>query len=132
VKLWNGHIYNTWTDNRSGGTGYDIWANVLAWDNPVGIGEGEPPVPTAFILKQNFPNPFNPTTVISWQLAVGSPVTLTICNLAGQEVITLVNEYQPAGNHSIQFDGIGLASGIYLYRIRVGDFIEMKKMILMK
>ena len=133
VKLWNDRIYNTWTDNRAGGSGYDIWANVLDWNDPVGIDENElSPLPSAFILKQNFPNPFNPTTVISWQLAVGSTVNLTVYNLAGQTVATLVDGYQSAGNHSIQFDGSGLASGVYLYRLQVGNNVETRKMVLMR
>jgi hypothetical protein len=96
-----------------------------------------------FYLWQNYPNPFNPSTVISWrvpspaqggdgQLAVSNHVTLTVYNLAGQKVATLVDENKKAGNHSIQFDGSDLASGIYLYRLQAGDFVETRKMVLMK
>jgi hypothetical protein len=89
-------------------------------------------LPSEFSLSQNYPNPFNLSTVISWQLAVGSPVNLTVYNLAGQKVVALVDEYQAAGNHLIQFDGSELASGVYLYKLQTDKFLETKKMILMK
>lgn len=89
-------------------------------------------VPEKFLLQQNYPNPFNPSTVISWQLAVGSPVKLTVYNVTGQRVAILVNERQPAGTHSVQFDASGLASGVYLYRLEAGGFVENRKMVLMR
>ena len=89
-------------------------------------------VPEKFLLQQNYPNPFNPSTVISWQLAVGSKVKLTVYNITGQRVAILVNERQPAGTHSVQFDASGLASGVYLYRLEAGEFIQTRKMVLMR
>jgi len=98
-------------------------------------------IPTEFKLEQNYPNPFNPTTVISYQLAVDSYVTLKVYDLLGREVSTLVNEYQPAGVHNSQFairnlpagrQGSQLSSGIYFYRLQAGNFIETKKMILLR
>jgi hypothetical protein len=90
--------------------------------------------PKQFILYQNYPNPWNPATVISWQLAVGSFVTLKIYDLLGREVRTLVNEPQAAGNHSVQFaiGNMHLASGVYLYRIQAGEFVQTKKMLILK
>ncbi|GAB4372740.1 MAG: hypothetical protein Kow0042_16230 [Calditrichia bacterium] len=93
--------------------------------------------PTAFSLEQNYPNPFNPVTTIRYQLSTASLVELTIYNLNGQKVRTLVNERKPAGNYQIQWDGRDdsgrqVASGVYLYRIRAGAFSQTKKMILMK
>ncbi len=85
-----------------------------------------------YILDQNYPNPFNPETVISWQLAVGSPVKITVYNPAGQEVALLVDERKPAGRHSIKFNASNLASGIYYYQLQAGNYQEVKKMILMK
>lgn len=89
-------------------------------------------IPEKIYLQQNYPNPFNPETVISWQLAVGSPVKLTVYNITGQRVAVLVNEKQSAGPHSVKFDASGLASGVYLYRLEAGGFVETKKMILMR
>jgi hypothetical protein len=87
---------------------------------------------TDFLLFPNYPNPFNPTTKISWQLAVGSPVKLEIYNLVGQMVATLIDENRPAGYHSIQFNAANLPSGIYYYQLQAGEFRDVKKMILMK
>ena len=89
-------------------------------------------VPERFLLQQNYPNPFNPSTTISWQLAVGSEVKLTVYNVTGEKIAILVNERQPAGSHSVRFDASGLASGVYLYRLETDQFVETKKMVLMR
>ncbi|RMG61008.1 MAG: T9SS C-terminal target domain-containing protein [Calditrichaeota bacterium] len=83
-------------------------------------------------LVQNYPNPFNPTTTIQYSLAQRSQVTLEVFNTLGQRVATLVNGFQSAGNHSIQFDASSLASGIYFYVLNAGDFHSVKKMVLLK
>lgn len=85
-----------------------------------------------FVLYQNYPNPFNPNTTIRWQSPVGSWITLKIYDVLGNEVSTLVNEYKEAGSFEINFDASGLPSGIYIYRISVGDFTQAKQMILLK
>lgn len=88
--------------------------------------------PVSYQLFQNFPNPFNPTTLIGWQLAVGTPVRLAIYDLTGREVAILVNEKREAGYHQVRFYGNDLASGIYLYRLQAGQEVMTRKMILMK
>ena len=85
-----------------------------------------------YSLSQNYPNPFNPSTSISFTLTTKTFVTLKIYNILGNEITTLVNELIPGGNHKVQFDATGLPSGIYLYSIIAGDFVETKKMVLMK
>ncbi|MBS4036322.1 MAG: T9SS type A sorting domain-containing protein [Ignavibacterium sp.] len=85
-----------------------------------------------FILEQNYPNPFNPSTKISWQSAVGSHQTLKVFDVLGDEVATLVDEYREAGRYEVNFDASRLASGVYIYRLSAGSFIEMKKMLLLK
>ncbi|MEJ2104623.1 MAG: FlgD immunoglobulin-like domain containing protein [Ignavibacteriaceae bacterium] len=90
-----------------------------------------------FHLFQNYPNPFNPSTIIAYQLASESEVSLTVYNLAGQEIRTLVNERQSAGPQQVVWDGKDLhgnqvASGIYLYRLKTENNIQTRKMILMK
>jgi photosystem II stability/assembly factor-like uncharacterized protein len=82
-----------------------------------------------FSVSQNYPNPFNPSTKISWQSPVSSWQTLKVYDILGNEVATLVNEYKDAGYHEIEFNAAGLSSGVYFYRIQVGEFIETKKMI---
>lgn len=89
-------------------------------------------IPDDFKLSQNFPNPFNPFTVISYQLTVNSFVLLIVYDVVGNEVKTLVNEKQNAGVYEVQFDGNNLPSGIYFYKILAGEFSEVKKMTLIK
>ncbi len=89
-------------------------------------------LPAEFVLEQNYPNPFNPLTVIRYQLPVQSPVRLSVFNVLGQEVQTLVNEVQHAGFRQIEFDGTGLPSGIYFYKLQAGSYIATKRLLLMK
>jgi len=86
----------------------------------------------SFDLNQNFPNPFNPSTVISYQLPVTSNVTLKVYDILGREVAKLVNEEKPAGTYEVQFNASGLTSGIYFYQLSTGNYTETKKMILLK
>jgi beta-xylosidase len=87
-----------------------------------------------FILDQNYPNPFNPSTFIDYQLAIGSNVQLKVYDLLGREVATLVNEYKPAGIYSVRLteNNYQQSSGVYFYTLRASDFIQSKKMILLK
>ena len=87
---------------------------------------------TQFELEQNYPNPFNPVTTISYNLPLKSQAELVVYNLLGEIIAQLVNEEIEAGKHSVEFDATTLPSGIYFYRLRAGDFIETKKMILLK
>jgi hypothetical protein len=99
--------------------------------------KGSSTVPETFTLDQNRPNPFNPTTEISYSLPEGCDVSLDIYNITGQRVTTLVNHYQDAGIHSVTWNsrddnGRQVASGIYFYRLTADNYAETKKMILMK
>ncbi len=89
-------------------------------------------VPSRFVLEQNFPNPFNPVTTIRYGLPQKSGVRLTVYNLLGQEVTTLVNEEQNAGYHEVTFDASGLASGVYIYRLTAGSFAQSRKLLLVR
>jgi len=91
-----------------------------------------PNTPTVFELSQNYPNPFNPTTEIRFSLPEAQHVSLKVYNSIGQEVATLINADAPAGYHTVKLDASSLASGIYIYKIEAGSFIQTKKMILMK
>jgi photosystem II stability/assembly factor-like uncharacterized protein len=88
--------------------------------------------PSEFRLNQNYPNPFNPSTVISWQLSTASEVELTVYNILGSKVATLVRGHQNPGNHAYQFDGSDLASGVYYYQLVAGEFKQVRKMVLIK
>ena len=85
-----------------------------------------------FSLSQNYPNPFNPVTMINYQLATTNNVRLDVFNMLGEKVSTLVSGNQHAGNYSVVWDASGLATGIYLYQLKVGHKSEMKKMLLVK
>ena len=88
--------------------------------------------PTEFQLSQNYPNPFNPVTVIKFQVLNSQTVNLKIYNTLGQEVATLVNEEKAPGNYEVKFDGSNLASGMYVYRLQAGEFVQVKKMLLLR
>ena len=85
-----------------------------------------------FSLLQNYPNPFNPITSIQYAVSNRQFVNLKVYDVLGNEIETLVNEELPAGSYQVAFDGVGLTSGIYFYQLRAGDFVQTKKMILLK
>jgi photosystem II stability/assembly factor-like uncharacterized protein len=107
-----------------------------------GVKDEENKIPETFGLSQNYPNPFNPATVISYQLPINSLVTIKIFDVLGKEVVELVNEEKPAGRYEVKFSAKGgsasggeassLSSGVYLYRIQAGEFVQTRKMILTK
>jgi hypothetical protein len=89
-------------------------------------------IPKEYSLSQNYPNPFNPVTNIKYQLPKDGFVTLKIYDITGREIAKLVNEQKPAGNYTVAFNGSNFASGVYFYRIQAGDFVQVKKMVLIK
>jgi hypothetical protein len=90
-------------------------------------------IPDQITLNQNYPNPFNPTTTIGFNLPGNTTVNLTVYNVMGQRVATLIaNQTLNAGSHSIQFDANNLASGLYIYRLTTGDQSFNKRMLLLK
>ena len=94
-------------------------------------------LPERYSMSQNYPNPFNPTTQINFEIPVRSHVTLTVYNLLGQKVTTLVDKEMPAGRYIADWNsasdgGTIVASGVYIYKLEAGDFIETKKMMLLK
>jgi hypothetical protein len=89
-------------------------------------------IPVDFALFQNHPNPFNPTTTIRYGLSHKSAVQLTVFNTLGQQVAQLVNGEQDAGYHEVSFDGKGLSSGVYFYRMHAEDFVQTRKLLLCK
>jgi hypothetical protein len=89
-------------------------------------------VPDQFSLDQNRPNPFNPVTEISFALPEAANVTIEVFNIRGQKVETLINDYRDAGIHTVTWNGSNVASGVYFYRLTAGQFVETKKMMLLK
>ena len=89
-------------------------------------------VPANYSLEQNYPNPFNPSTTIEYYTSVPGKVVLKVFDMTGKEVESLVDENQPAGKHSVEFNASGFASGVYIYKISTNNFSASKKLILMK
>ncbi len=128
-------------------TGIYLFAGTLSgvvWKRPLSdmitsIEEDLTEVPEDFNLAQNYPNPFNPSTKIKYTIPSvsiggvgGAKVQLKVHDLLGNEVATLVNDYQPAGSYEIEFNASGMGSGIYFYKLQSGSFVETKKMVLLK
>lgn len=95
--------------------------------------EAETPKAYQYQLQQNYPNPFNPVTTITFSIAQRSEVVITVYDILGRRVKTLLNEVKPAGNYQVRFDASQLASGIYFYRMMAGkNYNDIKKMIVLK
>ena len=99
--------------------------------------EGEQILPSQFALHQNYPNPFNPVTSLLYDLPAQAQITLTIYDLMGREITQLVNTTQEAGYRSVQWNatdmhGKPVSAGVYIYQIRAGEFVQTKKMVLLK
>jgi len=123
----------------NGNTTYDGWYidDVEIKDLITVINGHQDVIPDKYSLSQNYPNPFNPSTTISYQLPKSGEVELKIYNMLGQEVRKLVDENQVAGQYTVQWDGRDYssrtaASGVYLYRLKAGEFVETKKMLLLR
>jgi len=137
-------IIFSWQDNRRlKGVdvygGWDIYGKITGWDwnGVTSITDNGNSLPEKFVLSQNYPNPFNPVTKIKFNIpCIGanrcSHVQLKVYDILGNEIATLLNEEKPAGNYSIDFDAGNLPSGVYFYRLKAGEFVETKKMILLR
>jgi hypothetical protein len=97
----------------------------------VGV-DDEKPIPASFYLAQNYPNPFNAQTTISYTLPQKGPVTLSVYNLLGQRVATLFEGVQQAGEHKVVWDAKGAPSGVYFYRLAADEYVETRRMVLIR
>ncbi|MEA3500442.1 MAG: choice-of-anchor J domain-containing protein, partial [Candidatus Marinimicrobia bacterium] len=105
---------------------------LIVVDNSSGTSVSKNNIPINFALKQNYPNPFNPLTTIEYSIPQNSFVKISVYNLRGEKIKTVVNENKIAGNYSVIFDGSNFASGIYFYKIEAENYSNTKKFILMK
>lgn len=119
-------VYLTWAYNN------EIYFKRNPTGNPIGINIVNTEVPEVYSLKQNFPNPFNPTTNIEFQIAKSDNVKLIIFDILGKEVATLVNESLQPGTYEVTFGAGNLASGIFFYRLQTESYIETKRMMMIK
>ena len=107
------------------------WSSGDGVSNPTNV-EKTSEIPRGFSLSQNYPNPFNPSTKISFSLPQSSFVNLSVYEITGREVTNLLNQQMNAGTYAVDFNSANLSSGIYLYKISAGTFLQTKKMILIK
>jgi len=116
----------------SEGSPTDDYTWIFTIEKPTNVnGHGDDKV-ISYQLSQNYPNPFNPSTIISYSLADAQFVTLKLYNMLGEEVMTIVNQNQNTGNYSVTVDATGLTSGVYVYKLTAGTFVQSKKMILLR
>ncbi len=101
-------------------------------DLPTDVEDNDTYVPHLLSLSQNYPNPFNPTTTIQFSLPHSAFVSLKVFNTLGQEVSNLVAEEKAVGNYKVEWNAEGVASGVYLYRLIAGKFVETKKMLFLR
>jgi hypothetical protein len=122
--------YNFNCDNIDGSYSfsYVLLSAVINTVQPAGTSTG----PGQFVLMQNFPNPFNPSTSINFSLPKSTDVSLKIFNVIGNEVETLVSKRMNAGAHTVQWDATVYSSGVYFYRLQAGEFTETRKLVLLK
>jgi hypothetical protein len=122
-----------WRVRAANSVGTGTWSPVVRFRTVQVTGvEPSPEVPSTFGLDQNYPNPFNPTTIIGYELPISGRVTIVVYDVLGQEVERLVDEVQPAGRHTVPWNGSKYASGVYLVRMNAATFGSTKRMILLK
>jgi hypothetical protein len=124
------HFYWKVRTINDGGTG--PWSDNFHFDIMFTDVKGETLLPTEFALLQNYPNPFNPSTSIQYAISNRQFVQLKVYDVLGNEIATLVNEEKAAGSYEVEFNASSLSSGMYLYKLQAGDFIVVKKLILLK
>lgn len=128
ITASNGVVRPIWA--RLDGTAMSVMTAIIG--TPTGVTEPVVEIPKEYKLEQNFPNPFNPSTTISYSIPKSSFVTLKVYNTLGKEVAVLLNQYKDAGEYNFDFDGSNLTSGVYFYKLTAGDFSSTKKMMLSK
>ena len=127
----SGSVVNVvWSDNRDGN--YEIYYKRDPTGNPIGIKIISSEIPKQYSLSQNYPNPFNPATNIRFSIPVSGNVKLTVFDMLGREVETLVNENLSAGTFNADWDASKYSSGVYFYKFETAEFSEIKKMVLVK
>ncbi len=129
IAARNGLVYPIWT--RMDGFSLSVWMAIIDMTVGVELVE-EHEVNDDFALLQNYPNPFNPVTTLSLRLAKSALVNLSIYNIKGHLIRTLVNEQRSAGSHSVSWNAAGVSSGIYFYKITAGDFSAVKKCTILR
>jgi Secretion system C-terminal sorting domain len=124
-------LYVMETGLQSSNPSPKLWQIILPTGSATRVSEKEY-VPNFFELSQNYPNPFNPATKIRYSVPTASVIKLEVFDILGRKVATLVNGHDRAGEHTVEFDGSKLGSGVYVYRLTSSGFAVSKKMVLMR
>jgi hypothetical protein len=122
----NNFVYAGLFSNTTG----SVWRRPLS--EILGVRYVSSEIPSSFSLSQNYPNPFNQSTIVNLQCSIKGMVILKVYDITGREVQTLVNEVMNPGTYVIRFDGSGLTSGVYFYRMQAGDYIQTRRMVILK
>ena len=101
------------------------------FDGIVGV-EDEETLPTEYALEQNYPNPFNPATTFRYSIPTQSKVVIKVFDILGNEIATLMDEEKSVGTYELRWNAVNLPSGVYFYQLKAGDYVDTKKMILLK
>jgi hypothetical protein len=125
---WNNAIAMQYSRNLGIGNGIEL----LNLNTAVRVAEGRGSTPEEYKLDQNYPNPFNPNTTIKYEIPKSSMVMLSVFDILGHEVSVLVDERRDAGVHEVKFEGSYLASGVYFCRLQAGDFVQSRKLLLLR
>ncbi|MEK6569987.1 MAG: T9SS type A sorting domain-containing protein, partial [Bacteroidota bacterium] len=129
IAASNGKVYPIWM--RMDGSNLSVWTALISDPSPVGVADEEAGI-SSFTLSQNYPNPFNPATAIRFEISGSRFVSLKVYDVLGREVAALGNEQKPAGRHSVDWNATGLTGGVYFYRLNAGEFVETKKLVLLR
>ena len=129
-------LLNDVADNMTA-EGWDLFDASVKWamnlqDSTTSVDHSETGIPTQFILHNNYPNPFNPTTHIAFSIPTQAHVRLSVWNALGEKAATLVDEIRPAGNHTVTFDAADFSSGLYFCRMNAGSYSATNKMLYLK
>jgi hypothetical protein len=132
IDFWGNHIVPVWTDERAGGNDQEIYTAVVVGVPTGGIMPLLNTIPEGYKLSQNYPNPFNPSTTINFEIPKSSHIILKVYDINGKEVETLYSGVVNGGEYSIKWDGSNYSSGIYFYKLETPNFVETRKMMLIK
>lgn len=130
-ELVDGETYY-WRVRGENYSGPGEWSEVFQFHTGQASSGGTDELPGVFILLQNYPNPFNPVTSIPYVLPTSEYVEIRVYNIMGQQIASLVESHLEAGHHVVAFDGSGISSGVYFYRMKAGDFADVRQMLLIK
>jgi hypothetical protein len=131
---WQGNLFMSKINNDNAWQTPSVWSHTFIGnrDGDVLSTEDKNLIATTFSLKENYPNPFNPTTTIEYSIGLAGPTKLMVYDVLGREMVKLVDEYRPIGSHKVVWNASNMPSGIYFYRLETSSFTRTQKMILMK